>query len=129
MYYSHKDKVEFKELVGKTFTRVHRGLDNGDDVVYFGGAESFRMLHQQDCCEYVGIEDIEGNLEDLENSPILRAEKTPNSDDGPKSDMGYEDDCFTWTYYNIRTVKGSVNIRWYGSSNGYYSEDVDVYRV
>jgi hypothetical protein len=55
----------------------------------------------------------------LIGSPILLAQEVIS--DGTTN----YDDTYTWTWYNFATVKGYVTIRWYGESNGYYSESVD----
>ena len=112
--------AEFSDLVGKTLTKIH---NNNDDILTFTTTEGavYRMMHHQDCCESVSIEDIIGDLSDLEGTPILEA-REDSGDLPPKDDY---DDCYDWTFYNIRTIKGSVTIRWYGTSNGYYSTKAD----
>ena len=79
------------------------------------------MYHSQDCCEDVSIDDIVGNLEDILNQEILIAEEVSNKDPKPEE---YHESC-TWTFYKIVTNRGAVTLRWYGTSNGYYSESVD----
>jgi len=121
-YYSYDSftDAEFSDLVGETLTNVIQKSDGGEDELVFEttSGKIFSMHHRQDCCENVSIEDIVGNLEDLVGSPILRASEDSNR--GERED--YESE--TWTFYNIATHKGYVTIRWYGSSNGYYSEGV-----
>ena len=68
-----------------------------------------------------------GNLSDLENSPILVAEEV--SSVGAKEPVKSYDDSYTWTFYKFSTIKGSVTVRWLGTSNGYYSESVDFCKL
>lgn len=116
--------TSIESLKGKTLTEVRR-YDGGDgDVLEFHAqtGEVYRMWHYQDCCESVDIEDIVGDLDDLIGSPILEAEEAENSTEPPPEGKG--DDSNLWTFYKLGTVKGHVTIRWFGSSNGYYSESV-----
>jgi len=117
-------------LLGKTLLKCERSEDkDGDDGIQFETAdEKYVMLHYQDCCEGVYIEDICGDLVDLVGSPILLAEESSNQDDEPPEGQGGEG-SYTWTFYKLATVKGSVTIRWFGESNGYYSEEVDFVKV
>lgn len=82
----------------------------------------YNIDHQQACCESVYIEDVVGDINDILNSPILRAEE--RTDDGRG-----EASATQWTFYELATIKGSVTIRWYGMSNGYYSVSVTFERV
>ena len=78
----------------------------------------------------VRIEDIIGDIGCLLNTPILLVEEVSNKDENPEGVTAPDhQDSFTWTFYKLATVKGSVTIRWYGESNGYYSERVDFQRI
>ena len=121
MRYYYND-VEFSELLGKTLSSVKGS--KGDDEMVFTTSEGrmFKLYHDQDCCENVQIEDVIGDLQDLIGSPILIAEEVVNPDDTPAHED--DDESCTWTFYKLATVKGYVDIRWFGTSNGYYSESV-----
>jgi hypothetical protein len=113
-------RKDLNVLIGRVLSDVR----NVDDVITFDvlGGGQYQMYHAQDCCESVGVEDIAGDLKDLIGSPILQAEEV--SSEGELARDEYEE-SYTWTFYKLATIKGSVTIRWYGSSNGYYSESVD----
>ena len=117
---------DISQLVGKTLRSVER---HGNDEITFAAesGERYRMYYEPDCCASCSIEDVVGDLDDLVGSPIVMAEAATNSDQ-PKQ-QEYPDDSFTWTFYKLATAKGYVTIRWYGSSNGYYSETASFRRV
>jgi len=120
--------AKFEELKDKTLVDVRV---KGDDEIEFETSDGvvYRMYHSQDCCESVAIEDVVGDWSDLIGAPIILAEESSNSDNpklyGEEGGYQYSDDSHTWTFYKLATVKGYVDIRWYGSSNGYYSESVN----
>jgi hypothetical protein len=119
--------VPFSMLLGQTLTRVERTTDDqAGDLVLFTTAEGrrFELYHKQDCCELVRIEDVAGHLDDLVGAPIVLADESSNRDAAPA-----RDESATWTFYRVGTVKGTVVLRWYGQSNGYYSEGVDFVEV
>lgn len=128
VYRKWEDRREVSDLVGLTLSAVDR---IGSEEIRFtvDDGRVYTMFHDQDCCESVEIDDIVGDLSDLVGSPVLIAEER-NSPDTPRINPecpGWTDDSFTWTFYEIATNKGSVTIKWCGSSNGYYSESVDFY--
>lgn len=119
--------VKFEELKGKVLTEIS-DYESDYRCMTFRCSDGsvYRMYHEQDCCESVYIEDVCGEVENLIGSEILMAEEESNIDEKPLSDW---DESYTWTYYKLATLKGYVTIRWYGSSNGYYSESVEFYKV
>lgn len=92
----------------------------------FENDENYLMYHEQDCCEWVSIDEIHGDLNNLIGSKIIIAEEIEG--DTPVINDEYVD-SYTWTFYKLATDKGYVTIRWYGESNGYYSESVDIAKV
>jgi hypothetical protein len=110
--------VDISDMIGQTFTEVYKTKDYRE--IYFkNDTVTYKMYHQQDCCESVSVEDIVGTLDMLIDTPIVKAYS--NGDSG-HSDYG----TYSFTFYHIATIKGYVTIRWYGESNGYYSEEVDI---
>lgn len=112
------------ELLGKVISKIDK---LNDEIVFtLEDGTQYKMYHSQDCCEYVRIEDITGDVDDLIGYPITLAEESTNSTEPP---AGGSDESYLWTYYRLATVKGYVTIRWFGSSNGYYSESVDFVKL
>jgi len=132
------------ELVGKILTKIEN-KDNEELIFHCDTGEKYRLYHSQDCCERVIIEDINGDLEDLVGTPILKAEEASKEEfiiafeniSSKRNEWGsqideegnFAPDSYTWTFYKFATQKGYVDVRWYGESNGYYSERVDFQKA
>lgn len=110
---------DIDELIGKTFTRVER---DGEGIAFYDDANNYMVTikHYQSCCESVYIRDLIGDLDDLTGVPIETA---------VEAIKGGEDDEYgisAYTFYTFRTIKGTVDVDWHGSSNGYYSVSVEI---
>lgn len=117
----------FENLKGEILTEVKcTKTKYGEDEIYFLllNGDTYKLYHEQDCCEDVSIESINGDLNDLRDTPILMAEKASN-----QQDISAYHESETWTFYKLGTIKGYITIRWHGVSNGYYSESVDWAKV
>jgi len=114
--------MQLNDLLGKTIVKITGGSHGDDEVNFeFDDGTHLRLTHIQDCCETVFIEDVVGDWEDLIGSPLTFIAEESNHED----DCDYE--SHTWTFYKFATNKGWVDLRWLGTSNGYYSESVDIF--
>ena len=130
---SYDNEHDISILNGRHIVDV-TGLEHGSDEAVFvcSDGSKWRMTHFQSCCESVQIEDVIGDVADLQDATVIDARKetseTDPDDRAPDEDNRYRE-SFTWTFYIIQTNKGAATIRWLGESNGYYSESVDFERV
>lgn len=113
----YDNHVNVSEMRYQTFSKVYA---DEDSVTFENDEVRYILRHDQDCCESVVVEEIIGDLEDLVGWPLLVAREDTNAEG---EDLPNEE-SYTWTFYNFATYKGYVTIRFLGTSNGYYSEDV-----
>ena len=113
----HDVHVNVDEMLGQIFSRV---VADEDTVTFENDQVRYTLYHEQDCCESVVVEDIIGDIEDLEGWPLLISREDTNADEPELCN----EESYTWTFYNFATLKGYVTIRFLGTSNGYYSEEV-----
>lgn len=104
-------------LIGLTLTEARQ--EGRDRMILATADRSVLFYHSQDCCESVGIEEVDGDLVSLVDSPITRADE--EIDRPPEGEYG---ESSTKTTFRLATAKGNVTVRWLGTSNGYYSESV-----
>jgi hypothetical protein len=111
------------EMLGVVMSNVYKFDYDSNDAIAFEAVDGreWRMYHPQGCCESVHIESIAGDLADLVGSPLTMSEEAESP---VPADHQVDPESETWTFYRFATVRGYVNVRWYGTSNGYYSESV-----
>lgn len=117
--------ADFGSLSGKILRSIEGATKGSGEIIFtLDDGQQFKMYHSQDCCESVEVEDICGAVSDLLGAPIVLAECVSNA---PKPTNTEQEDGESneWTFYKLATNKGAVTIRWYGTSNGYYSTGVD----
>jgi hypothetical protein len=112
-------KDVLKQFVNKKCTNIiiDKNGENDKIIFEFDDGSKFKLYHWTCSCEQVIIEDIVGDINGIINEILYVAEERIQK-------HAYESE--TYTFYTFRTIKGSLDIRWYGSSNGYYGESVDI---
>lgn len=110
--------MSFSDLTGRVLIRV----DWRDDEVVFYCLDGsrWRMYHSRRCCETVYLEDVVGDRDDMHGLVVSASEESREVEGDPDA---------SWTFYTLQTERGCCVLRWYGSSNGYYSTDATFERV
>ena len=119
--------VNFFELKGKTIKEIN-GLKKGGREVYIRTNDgTYKLYHEQCCCEYVRVVKVIGNVNKLIGEVIFAEE-----DAGANEPDWYNesfDDSHTWTKYVLKTENASLEFWYLGESNGYYGESVSIKKI
>jgi len=100
----------------KDYLRYQFGWPSADETLIFKSKNLIAMFfHVQDYYESVSIKEITGDLLDLVGEPLIEAEVVTE-----------QSESSTYSFYKFATKNGAVKITWFGESNGYYSEEVQV---
>ena len=114
------EDLGFGFLLGKIIVKIEGAEKNSEEILFtLADGQQYKLSHFQDCCESVYVEDVCGDITDLIGLPLGLAECISNQTQKSQ----------TWTFYKLATNRGAVTIRWYGTSNGYYSTSVDFVKV
>ena len=121
----YDNEVPLNELVGRTISQI-TGLETESEEVHIHTkcGREYVVVHLKQCCEEVCLIDFTGDAQDLVGAVILSAEACSNTDGDLEDQYGGRREE-TWTFYKIETTKGGIWMRWFGSSNGFYSTEVN----
>ena len=111
--------IDIAQIQGMAITSVVYKEDDKSLLIHLN-THVLEMIHHQDCCESVYLADVVGSFEDLIGYPLLEVSEST-------VETSSEDMSSITSYYNFKTIKASVQLRWVGESNRYYSETVDCY--
>ena len=121
-----RNEPTFGVLKRKTLASVTGAEVDSDRIEFMTTrGRKFVLYHSQGCCEHVRLAEVIGDVNDLIGTPILYAAEV-SSEGHPAPE---HPDSYTWTFYRLTTIKGSVTLRWLGESNGYYSESVSFVEI
>jgi hypothetical protein len=121
---------EPEQLIGLTVTSAI--AINDKLLPSFSCGTTAKFWHRQSCCETVRLIDGEADLPNLIGKKIIGIDKTEDCETVPENESSYLRDSHTLTILTIIVgdeeidPKNVVQISWFGESNGYYCETVDL---
>jgi hypothetical protein len=98
---------------------------NGDSLYILTDKYKYNLYHAQDCCEYVRLVKVIGDIDNILNEEIIFAEEDGGANDPDWYSDNYND-SHTWTKFVLGTKNANVEFWFLGESNGYYSEHISI---
>ena len=121
------NRIKKENLFGRVIKSI-TGLEKDSTevkIIFKDGGEIIQN-HKQEWSEEVYVEQVDGNVFMHEGAIVYELlEKVCSKDEIPEEELLSSSDSLTATFYTLKTSKGYLDWRWYGESNGYYSENVE----
>ena len=116
-----------QHLIGRVIKSVEVGKSEGRVKFYLKDGTALAIWHEHDCSDCVYLEDIIGidTVTQLTGETVLDAYVSYRVGEHDKDSTWGR--FSVWVFLMLRTNNYSVVFRWYGTSNGYYSECPDSY--
>ena len=117
----------------KSFKITDIKIEESSEIVFkTENNKKITMFHENGCCETVFIYSKTDNLNILIGKTIVDVTETVLADHTFDRFLEAQyDDSFTWTFYNffyngVDDKIEEIEIIWFGASNGYYDEGVQL---
>jgi len=124
MLIARKMTNDFFTLKGQIVRKIQ--ALNGHSLHILTDKYKYNLYHEQDCCEFVRLAKIIGDIDNILNEEIIFAEEDGGAKDPDwATDYNY-DDSHTWTKFVLATKNANVEFWFLGESNGYYSESISI---
>ena len=119
--------ANFFEIKGQIIEEI-TGLTEGNDEVFIKTNNgTYKLYHEQDCCEHVRLVKVIGNVNELIGEVIF-AEEDSGANDPDWYNESF-DDSHTWTKYTLKSANASLEFWFLGESNGYYGESISIKKI
>lgn len=117
-----EDIKSLKNLENLVIENVE-GCYKGSDTMKITFTNGMYVIFKYpDVFSNVDIDDVNGDVETLIGQRLLKLDVRMSNEMDNNNEPDYSK---LWTFYTFATVKGYVDVKWYGSSNGWYSVCVD----
>jgi hypothetical protein len=116
---------DFFTLKDQTIRKIINLQDESDTLQIITDKYKYNLYHEQDCCEYVRLVKVIGDIDNILNEEIIFAEEDGGAND-PDWYTDYSNESHTWTKFVLGTKNANVEFWFLGESNGYYSEHISI---
>jgi hypothetical protein len=123
-----KPDCSVEELVGKKIVDLAENHE-GDLTFTMSDGSIYEMGYVPDCCATCVVESGLDDLKAMIGQKLVAVTEDSSKETPADVKQEYTPESQTWTFYTFRSNKATAQLRWFGSSNGYYSESVTFRRA